>query len=297
MDLPLRQSNRPAAARAVRRLHRARVWPAQRTCTTRRGTQHCCSPFEMSTVPQNQDVAAFEAMSEDAYLESQGRRFDRTIEVLKSENATVPWIEFGALGGGFATQCAQSLGLERSQMFCCDFTPQLLRRAAERGFATCVWDLEAGARPAELRSGTFKTILFCEIIEHLVAPDRTLRAVVDLLAPGGLLLVTTPNLASLGNRIRLLRGRTPSLNPAPGASIKAPGSLASYDHLRVCVTDEWTYLLESFGLQVTRVEGCTSTSRTTTGTMRRRLTVGLNILLEQFPGRLWQTTIIAARKP
>jgi SAM-dependent methyltransferase len=251
----------------------------------------------MSTVPQNQDVAAFEAMSEDAYLEDQGRRFDRTVDVLKRENATVPWIEFGALGGGFAMQCAQALGLERGQMFCCDFTPQLLRRAADRGFATCVWDLEGGSRPPELRPGTFKTILFCEIIEHLVAPDRTLAAVVELLAPGGLLLVTTPNLASLGNRIRLLRGKTPSLNPAPGASIKAPGSLAAYDHLRVCVTDEWTFLLESFGLQVSRVEGCTSTARTTPSGLRRKLSVSLNILLEQLPGRLWQTTIIAARKP
>jgi SAM-dependent methyltransferase len=251
----------------------------------------------MSTGPRNQDVAAFEAMSEDHYLEDQGRRFDRTVEVLKRENATVPWIEFGALGGGFALQCADALGLERGQIYCCDFTPELLRRAAQRGFATCVWDLENGSRPLELRPGTFQTILFCEIIEHLVAPDRTLKAVVELLAPGGLLLVTTPNLASLGNRFRLLRGKTPSLNPAPGASVKAPGSLAAYDHLRVCVTEEWTCLLESFGLQVTRVEGCTSASRTRPASLRRKLTVSLNILLEQFPGKLWQTTIIAARKP
>jgi 2-polyprenyl-3-methyl-5-hydroxy-6-metoxy-1,4-benzoquinol methylase len=251
----------------------------------------------MSTGPRNQDVAAFEAMSEDAYLDDQGRRFDRTVEVLAREKATVPWIEFGALGGGFAVQCAQSLGLERSQIYCCDFTPQLLRRAAQRGFATCVWDLENGTRPPELRPGTFNTILFCEIIEHLVAPDRTLGAVVELLAPGGLLLLTTPNLASLGNRIRLLRGKTPSLNPAPGAAIKAPGSLAAYDHLRVCVAEEWTYLLESLGLRVTRIEGCTSSARTKATSMRRRLSVSLNVLLEQLPGRLWQNTIIAARRP
>ena len=254
-------------------------------------------PATMSTAPRNQDVAAFEAMSEDTYLEDQGRRFDRTVEVLRRENATVPWIEFGALGGGFATQCADALGLDRRQVYCCDFTPELLRRASERGFATCVWDLEGGPRPAELRPGTFNTILFCEIIEHLVAPDRTLSTIVDLLAPGGLLLVTTPNLASLGNRIRLLRGKTPSLNPAPGAAVKAPGSLAAFDHLRVCTADEWTALLESLGLQVTRIEGATSAARTRASSMRRRLSVSLNILLEQLPGRLWQTTIIAARKP
>jgi 2-polyprenyl-3-methyl-5-hydroxy-6-metoxy-1,4-benzoquinol methylase len=245
---------------------------------------------------QNQDRDAFEAMSEDYYLADQGRRFDSTIDVLRRENATTPWLEFGALGGGFAALCADSLGLARDQMYCCDFTPQLLRRAAERGFRTCVWDLEQGLRPPELRPDSFQTVLFCEIIEHLVAPDRTLAAVVDLLAPGGLLLVTTPNLASLGNRVRLLRGKTPSLGPAPGASVKAPGSLASFDHLRVCVTEEWVHLIESAGLEVTRVAGATSAPRGMANSLRRNLSVGLNLLLERLPGRMWQTTIIAARK-
>jgi 2-polyprenyl-3-methyl-5-hydroxy-6-metoxy-1,4-benzoquinol methylase len=243
-----------------------------------------------------QDVASFEAMNEEWYLDVQGRRFDRTIEVLRGQNARTPWIEFGALGGGFAVQCADALGLPRSEMHCCDFTPELLRRASERGFQTTAWDLEGGVRPPELRRGTFQTVLFCEIIEHLVAPDRILRPIVELLAPGGLLLITTPNLASLGNRLRLLRGKTPSLGSAPGATIKAPGSLASLDHLRVCVTNEWTHLAESLGLEVTSVEGCTNIPRTTTGSLRERLVAKLNILLEKVPGRLWQGTIIAARK-
>jgi len=245
---------------------------------------------------RNQDVAAFEATSEEFYLAHQARRFDRTIEVLRQENAATPWVEFGALGGGFAAMCADALGQPRGRMYCCDFTPELLRKAASRGFATCVWDLENEARPKEIRPGTFQTVLFCEIIEHLVAPDRTLRTIVELLAPGGLLLITTPNLASLGNRVRLLRGKTPSLGSAPGAAIKAPGSLAAFDHLRVCVPDEWEYLAMSLGLEVTRVEGCTSAPRAAEASIRRRLSTGLNGLLEHLPGRLWQTTIIAARK-
>jgi 2-polyprenyl-3-methyl-5-hydroxy-6-metoxy-1,4-benzoquinol methylase len=245
---------------------------------------------------QNQDRDAFEAMSEDYYLEDQGRRFDSTIDVLRREGARTPWLEFGALGGGFASLCADSLSLPRDQMYCCDFTPQLLRRASQRGFATCVWDLEQGERPPELRPGMFQTVVFCEIIEHLVAPDRTLSRVVELLAPQGLLLVTTPNLASLGNRIRLLRGKTPSLASAPGASVKAPGSLASLDHLRVCVAEEWEHLIESLGLTVTRVEGCTSARRGKVDSWRRNLSVAVNVLMERLPGKMWQTTIIAARK-
>jgi 2-polyprenyl-3-methyl-5-hydroxy-6-metoxy-1,4-benzoquinol methylase len=245
---------------------------------------------------QNQDVAAYEAMSEDWYLEEQARRFDRTIDVLKQERAVTPWLEMGALGGGFAAMCADALGLPRAQMTCCDFTPQLLERAAGRGFQTAVWDLEGGARPSQLVPGSFQTILFCEIIEHLVAPDRTLPPLVELLAPGGLLLVTTPNLASFGNRLRLLRGQTPSLAPAPGFGVKAPGSLAAHDHLRVCVAEEWAALLENLGLVVTRIEGATSGPRTRPDNLRRRLSLGLSVLLEKMPGKLWQTTVIAARR-
>jgi hypothetical protein len=79
-------------------------------------------------------------------------------------------------------------------------------------------------------------------------------------------------------------------------AVKAPGSLAAFDHLRVCVTGEWTHLLETLGLTVTRIEGCTSAPRTVGGSFRRRLSAGLNMLLERTPGKLWQTTIIAARK-
>ena len=246
---------------------------------------------------QNQDVAAYEAVAEEWHLSEQARRFDRIIEILKRERAATPWLEMGALGGGFATMCADALGLPRGEMTCCDFTPRQLERAAARGFKTALWDLEGGQRPADLVPGSFQTILFCEIIEHLVAPDRTLRPLVELLAPGGLIIITTPNLASLGNRLRLLRGQTPSLAAAPGLGIKAPGSLAALDHLRVCVTDEWVFLVQNLGLEVTRIEGATSAPRGRADNLRRRISVGLNVLFEKLPGKLWQNTIIVARRP
>lgn len=246
---------------------------------------------------QKQDAASYEVTVEDWYIGEQERRFDRVVQILKEERAQVPWLEFGALGGGFACMCADALGHSRTDMTCCDVTPRLLERAANRGFATATWDLENGERPATLVPGTFQTILFCEIVEHLVAPDRTLPPIIDLLAPGGLFLFTTPNLASFGNRLRLLLGKTPSLAPAPGLAVQAPGSLATHDHLRVCVTEEWVYLLKSLGLDVARIEGCTNAPRARPSSLRRRISVGLNTLFERMPGRLWQGTVIVARKP
>jgi 2-polyprenyl-3-methyl-5-hydroxy-6-metoxy-1,4-benzoquinol methylase len=57
-------------------------------------------------------------------------------------------------------------------------------------------------------------VTMVEVIEHLEAPWSTLRAAAKLLAPGGRLVVTTPNLATLRHRLELaVRGRLTSFRP------------------------------------------------------------------------------------
>lgn len=57
-------------------------------------------------------------------------------------------------------------------------------------------------------------VLLIEVIEHLEAPWSALRAAAQLLAPGGRIVVSTPNLATLRNRLELgLRGRLTSFRP------------------------------------------------------------------------------------
>jgi SAM-dependent methyltransferase len=53
----------------------------------------------------------------------------------------------------------------------------------------------------------FDVVLFCEIIEHLLMdPMHSLAEIHRVLKPGGLLVVTTPNVARLENVIRLVLG-------------------------------------------------------------------------------------------
>jgi SAM-dependent methyltransferase len=66
---------------------------------------------------------------------------------------------------------------------------------------------DAGALP--FRSGVFSVVCAAELIEHL-SPERLPSVLVEMvrvLRPGGVLVVTTPNLARLWNRLALLRGR------------------------------------------------------------------------------------------
>ncbi len=61
---------------------------------------------------------------------------------------------------------------------------------------------------------TADRVLLVEVIEHLEAPWSALRKAARLVAPGGRLVVSTPNLATLRNRLELgLRGGLTSFRP------------------------------------------------------------------------------------
>lgn len=61
---------------------------------------------------------------------------------------------------------------------------------------------------------TVDRVLLVEVIEHLEAPWSALRQAARLVAPGGRLVVTTPNLARLRNRLELaVRGQLTSFRP------------------------------------------------------------------------------------
>jgi SAM-dependent methyltransferase len=79
---------------------------------------------------------------------------------------------------------------------------------AERARAKCrdviVADL---AEAAPTLSGPFDAIIYGDVLEHLGDPLSALLAVNQTLAPGGLVVVSVPNVAHLWVRLSLLAGR------------------------------------------------------------------------------------------
>ncbi|SES21612.1 class I SAM-dependent methyltransferase [Actinokineospora terrae] len=59
------------------------------------------------------------------------------------------------------------------------------------------------------RSGSLDGVLAGEIIEHVYDPALLLRECHRVLRPGGILVLTTPNLAPAQDRLRFLLGRAP----------------------------------------------------------------------------------------
>jgi SAM-dependent methyltransferase len=67
------------------------------------------------------------------------------------------------------------------------------------------FNLEEEQFPFE--SDSFEVVIFCEIIEHLLMnPLHCLREIRRILVPGGLLVLSTPNVSRLGNVLSMIEG-------------------------------------------------------------------------------------------
>ena len=67
-------------------------------------------------------------------------------------------------------------------------------------------DAEDALNPAR-DDAPYDVLLAAAVLEHLKHPDRVLRAARELLRPGAMVIVSLPNVAHWGVRLKLLRGR------------------------------------------------------------------------------------------
>lgn len=151
----------------------------------------------------------------EGYLREDFERFLITWDLVRNERGRA--LEIGA-NPYFTTVLLREfteLGVTLTNSFDPNLTGLLTQRVAylsaednaihEHIFEYQSLNVESVSFPFE--SGSFDVVLFCEVIEHLLMdPVVALREMNRVLRPGGVLVVTTPNVARLENVARLAAG-------------------------------------------------------------------------------------------
>jgi SAM-dependent methyltransferase len=129
---------------------------------------------------------------------------------------------------------------------------EVVSSAGER-FCCEIDHFDAEQDPFPYPDGHFATVLCCELIEHLFEdPIHMMAEVNRVLAPGGHLLLTTPNAAGLRAISAILQGYHPGffhayIRPAESGEVDAR-------HNREYTPKEVHLLLENSGFEVVRLE-------------------------------------------
>lgn len=180
-------------------------------------------------------------------------RHRKILRVLSGVRCT-ELLDIGCGDGNFTMLAAREAGAELA--YGVDVSPKAVEMARSRGVLAECLDLDNQDLPFEPEC--FDVVLCGEVIEHLFDPDRLLDNVWRVLRPGGVFVLTTPNLASIYNRIALLLGFQPfdtavSLRHEVGHLIEVRDSRTSLapgvDHVRMFTYKSLLRLLELHGFK------------------------------------------------
>jgi len=97
--------------------------------------------------------------------------------------------------------------------------------------------------------GKFDAIIMLALIEHLIDPITAMKNIKKLLKPNGIIFIETPNVAELGYRFKLLRGRFPataSKNEGLTSYAGKPVSFFDNGHIHYFTYRSLTLMLKNF---------------------------------------------------
>jgi 2-polyprenyl-6-hydroxyphenyl methylase/3-demethylubiquinone-9 3-methyltransferase len=126
-----------------------------------------------------------------------------------------------------------------------DAAPENIAAARAHAAASgLVIDYVAGEAERAIAGRTFDLVTSMEVIEHVVDPAAFIATLAAALAPGGLMILSTPNRTPLSRLAMITLGEGLGMIPR-----------GTHDHDRFLTPDELTGLLAAAGLEVSDLRG------------------------------------------
>ena len=179
--------------------------------------------------------------------------------VLKSENIkSNRYLDLGCGDGSISEKI--SLQVDAKESYGLDIDIEALERAPT-SMSTIYFDLEElGPKKIPFESEYFDLVTAFEVIEHLAFGDYLLKEVHRLLQCNGYFLLSTPNLASLVNRIMLALGiqptySSPSKYYSVGTKILRKPLPTNHGHKNLYTLRSLKLLLSQYGFKPLSIIG------------------------------------------
>jgi 2-polyprenyl-3-methyl-5-hydroxy-6-metoxy-1,4-benzoquinol methylase len=185
-------------------------------------------------------------------------------------------------------ELAARLAAEGHEVFGIDALEAPAHREALAGYGQA--DLARGLDGVPAADRLFDTILMLDVLEHLAEPEQILADARARLAPGGVAIVSLPNVANITVRLALLRGRFPY----------ADRGILDRSHMRFFTRSSARALLSRCGFEVVEQTDAVMPVELLLGLSDRRTPARitnrvLRTLTPLAPGLLSYQTVLAAR--
>jgi 2-polyprenyl-3-methyl-5-hydroxy-6-metoxy-1,4-benzoquinol methylase len=179
--------------------------------------------------------------SNSRHFEAEGldRLIPKLFELLPSKTAQCIFLDVGCGPGIIASAIKRQFG---AVVFGIDCDSTFLEQTKAKGVATYSCNIETDNFP--FSNATFDYVLCIEVIEHLAKPENCLKEIARVIKPEGVLILSTPNLVALQNRLSIINGK----DPLRGNPFDRP-----YDrHIRLYALNSLTQLVSTW-FKITRI--------------------------------------------
>lgn len=197
-----------------------------------------------------------------SYMSLRSKDADRLIKQINNLNLFKyedRVLDAGCGSGEFGVAVKKSFN---TKVYGIDINKEAIKKSSKNGLIARIADVE---KKWPYKNEFFDSVLFIQMIEHLVNPDFFLTESKRVLKKNGLLIITTPNLAAWFNRIILLFGYQPfftevsTVDKTLGLSFtrNLTPNRKPLGHLRVFTLRALIELLEMHGFEIVKVKGST----------------------------------------